>query len=240
MRFESDRETGLMPGFLQEAEDAIFAGRDFARRLARSNLVVGSSAMMRKTSLDKVGLHPLDMPFAADWYMWALLALHGDVGYIAEPLVNYRWHPQNMTQAHQANRIAMEDEIRLRWRIRQKAREAGAEDVTRAFEDALVVNYATRLAEKRDRDWTQGLTMEEFDRSLDTHAADAAERAMIRRRVLRILADCFSFLGKRHHAAGDLARARRCYGWAIQQNPAKLKTLARWLWLTASGTTKQR
>jgi len=233
------KDSEVMASFAHGDRDTVFRGRDFLHKLALGDCVAAPAGMVRRTCYENLSLFPLDLPYAGDWFLWCLFALHYDVAYFAEPMVCHRWHAQNMFKAHQANRIAVEDEIRLRWRIRQKAREAGAADVARAFEDALAVNYAMRLAEKRDRDWADGLTTEEFERSLDTYAADAAERAMIRGRVMRTLADCFSFLGKRHQTAGDLAGARRCYGWAIQQNPTKLKTLARWLWLTASGATRQ-
>jgi len=239
MKLEDGKEVEVMSAFVHGDCDTVFRGREFLQKLALGNSIASPAGMVRRTCYDNLALFPLDLPYAGDWFLWSLFALHYDVAYFAEPMVCHRWHAQNMTKACLANRIAMEDEIKVCWRVRSKAREARAENVAQAFEDALVISYATRLAHKRDRDRADGLTMEEFDRSLDTHAAGAAERAMIRRRVMHALADCFSFLGKRHQANGDLAGARRCYGWAVQQNPAKLKTVARWLWLAIGGAAKK-
>ena len=71
--------------------DRVIPGAEaFQSYLTRSHNVLLSSAVMRRAAI--LGALPLPDMLCADFWMWLHLAQHGDVGYLAAPLVTYRQH----------------------------------------------------------------------------------------------------------------------------------------------------
>lgn len=69
--------------------------REFVRFLQGHN-VCCSSVMVRRRLYEIVGM--FDPRFlCADFHLWLRLALHGDIGYVAEPLVEMRVHADTIT-----------------------------------------------------------------------------------------------------------------------------------------------
>lgn len=82
------------------AETAVFAGRSYVHRLmVRGNLVCAPAVLMRRSALLAAGRFNPALGFAADYEMWMKLSVLGDVGFLPEPLVRYRWHAANATHA---------------------------------------------------------------------------------------------------------------------------------------------
>src|SRR5438093_8071522 len=134
IRFDSHRETTLYGS--QGDRDIVFAGEVFVRALARGNSVPAASGLVRKSYYETLGAFPLDLPFAGDWYIWALFALHGDVGYMAEPMVGWRVHANNMTHSFTSRPAAlMRDEIMVLVRVRDHARAQGQVAATCVYDD---------------------------------------------------------------------------------------------------------
>src|SRR4051812_28740704 len=104
---------------IQGATDALMNGHEFVERLVHWNSVWVPAVMARREAYERAGYFPLDLPFSGDWYLWCHFALHGDVGYLAEPMVNYRLHDANMTNGY-VERVAlvMAQEAEVRWRIK--------------------------------------------------------------------------------------------------------------------------
>ena len=66
--------------------------------LLRGNQVgTPSSVMVEKCWFEKTGGFDLKLSHSADWDMWIRLSQHIDFAYVDEPLLQYRWHDNNMS-----------------------------------------------------------------------------------------------------------------------------------------------
>jgi cellulose synthase/poly-beta-1,6-N-acetylglucosamine synthase-like glycosyltransferase len=66
---------------------------------AYSNPIVHSSAMFRRETVGAVGGYPEIYVYAQDLALWLKLAERGEIGMVAEPLVDLREHARQATQA---------------------------------------------------------------------------------------------------------------------------------------------
>ena len=79
-------------------EDFVQAGHNFFEQLiAANNIICCPSVIARKACYETLGGFDPRLPFATDWEMWLRIALFYQVGYLAEPLINYRQHEENET-----------------------------------------------------------------------------------------------------------------------------------------------
>src|SRR4051812_1598733 len=92
MGLRDGRETEIVGWADLRREDGGLEGRKSLRRLLQSNCVLPPSALVRRACYDKLGMSPLDFPFAGAWSLWCIFALDFDVAYFSEPMVNYREH----------------------------------------------------------------------------------------------------------------------------------------------------
>lgn len=84
------------------AEQSIFKGNDyFGYMLWGDNLICCPSVMMRTACYQQIGLYDDRLPFTLDWEMWMRAALHFDIGYIDDMLIQYRIHANNETNNFQ-------------------------------------------------------------------------------------------------------------------------------------------
>ena len=137
---EEGRETKFLDYSAPAERDMIFRGHDFLKILLKFDCVVAASSMARKACYEKLGLFPLNLLHSGDWYMWGLFALHYDVGYFAEPMVNYRHHDLAMTNLLK-NRdiyIWINDDIATLQRFKEHAKAAGHTHLLRHCRDAIV------------------------------------------------------------------------------------------------------
>src|SRR4051812_2463554 len=86
------KETALLEYSRCEPHDRVVPGHEWLRRLLRLNVVLAASGLVRRECYERFSLFPLDMPWACDWYLWSLYALHRDVAYFEEPMICYREH----------------------------------------------------------------------------------------------------------------------------------------------------
>jgi hypothetical protein len=220
MRFHGATETLEYGSHGQE--DRVVDGGGFARSLARGNSVPAASGMVRKTYYDRFGMFPLDLPFAGDWYMWALFALHGDVAYLAEPMVGWRVHEGNMTHSFTRRPMAlMRDEIMVLVRVRDHARAEGKTAIARVYDDAIVNYYAWRISAGLTPDGGGRMTPEQLDDSLAEWCRDEKERR-------RILARARTAFGDVCYEAGDMAGALQWYGTALRSGLPTARVLAKY------------
>ncbi len=74
-------------------EDKVWAGDKFFQTVLRvGNLVTAPTVLMRREWIARLGGFDPRLTYTLDFEMWLRLALHADVGYIAEPLVHLRRH----------------------------------------------------------------------------------------------------------------------------------------------------
>jgi glycosyltransferase involved in cell wall biosynthesis len=221
MKFKDDGETTIY-GAYGEA-DAIFNGPEFLRdKLLKGNGVCAPAGMVRRQCYKQCGSFPLDLPFAGDWYMWCTFSFSFDVGYLAEPMVGYRDHELNMTKAFMARADALiGDDFKVLWRIHQMAKDAEDLEFVRVSEGAIAAHYSYRVADKIRDIASIGLTLDEFETSLQQHCTDTVLTA-------QIMATVYAKAGDQHYDERDFETARRCYARAIRENPSSLRTCVKY------------
>jgi hypothetical protein len=215
------RETTLVDYSRHADRDTVFEGPAFVRRLLAGNTIVAASGMARRECYTRAGFFPLDLPYSADWYIWCMFALQWDVAYVAEPMVNYRWHSASMgsqLRTHDLRRCVFDD-LTVLYRVRAAAAAAGHDEIVEASRRPLAVVYARGLARiAGDGQGPPALTPEEFEASLARHL-DPAEARYVRARAWAAVADwCYRW--------GDLTAARRCSWAALRQDWRMPKVLA--------------
>jgi hypothetical protein len=222
---EDGRETAIVKWATLDEPDSILDGRRLLRRLLESNCVLAPAGMVRRECYDRVGAFPLDLPFAGDWFLWCAMALHFDVAYFAEPMVNYRQHSQSMTDTLIANdtRRLSRDDFAVRWRMKEMIEAGGDAELARHCRSTIVDNYIHGLTSKKWKGTKFRMSLEEFDQSLATHSRDAEEREALRREVL-------AGVGQHLHWDTDLEVDLRLYELAIQHG----RGFNRKLWMTYS------
>jgi glycosyltransferase involved in cell wall biosynthesis len=183
---QDGRDAGIVPWARLDEPNTVIGGRTLLRRLVRANCVLAPSGMVRRDCYERLGGFPLDLPFAGDWFLWCLFALHYDVAYFAEPMVDYREHSGSMTGAMIADDIRRlsADDFAVRWRMLERIRQVGDDALARDCMDAIVDDYTNSLAGKSWRGTKYRMRLEEFERSLALYAPDAGEREQVRRTVL--------------------------------------------------------
>jgi len=216
------QETGLIAYSRCEPQDCIMSGHVWLRRLIRGNLVVAAAGMVRRECYEQLGAFPLNMPWAGDWYLWCLFALHHDVAYFEEPMVCYRDHDLSMTnQLTRTQALACcEEEIEIQWDIKNRADKAGFAAMSGACLDAVSHVYATATARKRFGLPTPIMTVDQFEESLCRNTASERERKWLRSSV-------FAAMGSEYYWQGDIAAAARSYDAALAVNPLQPRVIAK-------------
>jgi glycosyltransferase involved in cell wall biosynthesis len=214
MKFQGSQETEVVSWSEHGAQNAIFKGHDFFRKLLLGNCVVAPTGMVRKECYDKVSVFPLDMPNAGDWYLWCIFALHFDAAYIAKPMVCYRVHDSNMSVTLTKNDppVIVADNIAVRWRIKKKAEELGSDSIVSLCKDAIATYYANMVAAQMYENNVFGLTLEECEWSVPQYARDENEAREMCARV-------YAALGDQCYLRRDFAQAQHYYGWVLQRQP---------------------
>ena len=203
---------------LHGSKDVVFRGDDFLKRLLVRNCVATPAVLVRKSSYDRMGAFPLDLPYAGDWYQWCRHALFGDVAYLAEPMVCYRLHALNMTKEYLDRPAgAISDEVAVRWRIKETAEQMKLNSVAAAALCGIAGDYASRVTQRVAENSRFGMTLDEFESSLAAHCHRASE-------TLRIRAAVSAALGDLHYHRSDTGAAARYYRQAIRQYPGNLPT----------------
>jgi glycosyltransferase involved in cell wall biosynthesis len=221
MRFRDGRELAVYGACGDQ--DAVWKGREFLMgRLLHGNIVPAASGLVRRTCYDRTGLFPPDLPFAGDWYMWSVLALHWKVGYFAEPMVGWRDHELNMTKSFRTRgRLLVADELEVLWRVFNLACQLPDPILVRTARQALADYHAYRVLMKaRDVD-AVGLTLQECEEMICRRDAPRRVSAMVRATV-------YAALGDHYYDGGDLGQARACYWRSVRQDASALRTVVKY------------
>lgn len=203
--------------------DVTFRNHEFTRRLLQSNCVSAPTGLVRRTAYDKVGLFPLDLPFAGDWYIWLALALHFDVAYLAEPMVNYRVHDLNMTKTCMKDMSGIVTEgMAIRWRLQRMIEAKGDAALEAYATTCMAYFYAALLAgTARVHGEPVGLSLEDFERSVAAGARSPEKAAALRALV-------YAAAGDESYGVGDRANAAAHYARALTAKPRALRTAAKY------------
>lgn len=203
--------------------DAVFRNHKFTRRLLQANCVPAPAGLVRRSAYDKIGLFPLDLPFAGDWYVWLAIALQFDVAYFAEPMVNYRVHELNMTKTcmQDLGAVVREGET-IRWRLQRMIEATGNAELEAYATTCMAYFYAALLARTaRVHGEPVGLSIEDFEASLARNARSRAKASALR-------AMTYAAAGDECYGAGDRPAARRHYARALTAQPRAMRTAAKY------------
>ena len=86
-------------------EDTLWGGLEYFRTLLlNGNRVCAPTVLARRSALLEQGGFDPDLGFACDYAMWLRLCLTYRVGFLARPLVRYRWHGGNASHAYRFGR----------------------------------------------------------------------------------------------------------------------------------------
>ncbi|MHA3774168.1 glycosyltransferase family 2 protein [Verrucomicrobiota bacterium sgz303538] len=195
-------------------KDRIITGRELVKKLIRGNTTVCSSVLVRRECYERLGLFPLNMPWAGDWYLWCLFALYYDVGYFAEPMVCYREHENSMTNKLWSEDVTSccEEDIMIPWEIKRKADSLGDDEVSRSCLDGIVDMYTKSAVSNRYRMNTPSMRVGEVKDSVAKNASTEGEADFV---IARVLAG----MGSERYWSGDLANAAEFYRRAIESDP---------------------
>jgi glycosyltransferase involved in cell wall biosynthesis len=180
----------IVEGVLRR-HDKVYDGKDFLKTLLKGNCIIAASGMVRRACYDTCGSFPLDLPYAGDWLLWCLFALHYRVAYFSEPMVNYRAHELSMTNylmSHDSA-LALREGFPVLWRVRKQAQQAGANDIVRECEIRLARLYGMHLVGGKYGSWTYGMTEEELEASLVQETISGADQDWIRARAWETVGD---------------------------------------------------
>lgn len=180
-------ETGLLEYSVLGEADRIIRGRDLLFRLLSKNHVLAAAGMVRRECYERFGSFPLDLPFAGDWYLWCLFALHYDIAYFAEPMVNYREHEQTMTNSlvRKDILILVRDDLEVRWRMRRAIEQINDVHLLAECDNVLVRDYAEIMT----RESFKGvklprMSVEGLDESLRASEQRMTKRDELRGRIM--------------------------------------------------------
>jgi glycosyltransferase involved in cell wall biosynthesis len=229
IEFQDGKERGVAR-FDYGNEDRVWDGPAFLARLVRCNCIALSSGMVRRECYDKVGLFPLDMPHAGDWYLWCVLALHGRVAYFSEPMVLCRVHDQSLTNAlnREEAAICLIDELNVLWRVRQQAELAGIFSLRSTCNQSLGRRAARALHSGPAGGEYPGLSRTDFEAILKSHVTDANDEEDIRALV-------YTSLGDEQYWHGEYREAARSYWLGLKLRPRRLKTWTKYALLGTGG-----
>jgi len=224
IKLERGIETGV-EGRL-ESKDTTFDGTTLLAKLLKGNRIPAASGMVRRTCYDRCGQFPLDLPYAGDWYLWCLFALHYDVAYFAEPMVNYRAHELSMTNYLLNHRLtpALEEGHTVLWRIRDQARQIGHAGVVKQCTARLVRLYGAHIIGGVFENQLYRMSEEELESSLNRASVTLPEANWIRARIWMAAGDCSFKLN-------DVTNAGRYYRRALQYHPGLISVRLRQLLL---------
>lgn len=192
-------------------------GKFFVRLVQETNIISGSSALVRKEFYDRFGLWPMDIPHAADCYIFSLMALYYGVVYLPQPMMAWRRHELQWTEQYENEmaHVKASSDIAVRWRLRAHARQQGMEEAAAVCETALVDDYVERLVQYQTKQWKYGLTLEAFESSLRAHA-ESDERDRIHARIITKLFPRLIETGDQCYSYGDVGPAKSCYLLALR------------------------
>lgn len=224
------KETEILPYSRYAEKDMTIKGHKLLEKLSRTNFVLSASGLVRRDCYETLGVFPLDMPFACDWYLWALFALHYDVAYFAEPMVAYRTHEMSMTThltRKSANACCQED-VAVPWAIKRKADEAGFEGVSKSCLRALGEIYGKSVASNQYGMDAPSLSLDELENSLTQNSSNQSELQILRAYV-------FAAIGNEYYWRKETDLAARYYRSALRESPWLLKVWVKRLLLASGG-----
>jgi hypothetical protein len=224
------KEVGIASWTDLGEEDRIWEGPSFLMQLIQGDCVVLSAAMVRKECYEKFGLFSLEMPHANDWYLWCVLSLHYQVGYLAKPMVFVRMHEESLTSAFNqgGNPLCVIDELTALWSAARLAEEAGVISDRRAFNESIATMAARALTYGQRGRAMPGLSESDLETLLRKHVKDPSDEDDFRARVHMVVGD-------EEFWHGNHKKAASAYWQAIKLRPLWMRAWVKSLLLRTGG-----
>jgi Glycosyl transferase family 2 len=224
VEFQGGEEKGVSKWADDGDEDHIWKDGSFFHRLIEANCVVACAFFVRKECYPK-GPYQLDVPWASDWYVACMIAMHFDVAYLSEPMVWVRIHEESLTTecSRDYARLCIGDELRVLRRVGREAELAGIPSLRGACEAALI-RRAVRLLGAGLKDEFPGMSLANFETILEDRVDSSEERKEMQ-------ASVYTSLGDEQYWKGEREQATRSYRLALSARPWRLKTLGKYLLL---------
>lgn len=225
VELQGEKELGVAR-FDYGNQDRIWDGPAFLARLVRCNCIAQSSGMVRKECYNKVGLFPLDMPHAGDWYLWCVLALHYRIAYFSEPMVWCRVHEESLTTLFNRGdaSVCVFDELNVLWRVRRQAELAGVPSLRGACNVSIARRAARALNSGPSVRARPGLSEDDFEAMIRRHVTGSQDEEDIRARV-------YTSLGDEQFWDGEYRKATRSYWLGLRLRPWWLKSWTKYILL---------
>lgn len=224
------KEVGIASWTDLGEQDRVWEGASFLMRLIQGDCVVLSAAMVQKEFYEKYGKFSLEMPHANDWYLWCVLSLHGQVGYLAEPMVFVRMHEESLTSAFNqgGNPLCIMDELTALWSAARLAEEAGVISDRRAFNESISTMAGRALTYGQRGRAMPGLSEADLDTLIERHVKDQNDESDFRARLQMVVGDEKFWHGEHKEAA-------KAYWQAIKLRPWRMRAWVKYL-LLRTGT----
>jgi len=224
-------ETGIAKYSVVADRNTFFTGHDFLKVLLYADVVIAGSGMVRRACYERFGAFPLDLPYAGDWYMWCLFALHYDVAYLAEPMVNYRGHDLSMTNVlrNKNIEILVKDNLNVLWRTMHNARVARYGDVEQMSLKALAYEYARYVTGSKYPGYQ--MAWGDLDESIAALSSSKTEAKEVKARI-------FVSVGDQYFTCGDIARSQDAYIRALKVKLLLIAAIAKLLILKFGPITR--
>ena len=85
---------------LQSESTPMRGGDIFVALMRESNFITTSSVMIRKDVFDALGGFSPELRTAEDWDLWLRVAARHEIGFVPEPLVQYRLQPGSLSRSY--------------------------------------------------------------------------------------------------------------------------------------------
>jgi glycosyltransferase involved in cell wall biosynthesis len=148
--------------WVEEAtEDFVEDGVAYLRKLLlRGDCVCAPAVVARREKLLAVEGFDEQLGYACDYEMWMKLCVEGKVGFVAQPLVEYRWHRENASHAYQFERGAEEVAIAAANALQYYEGRTGRREEVVILREAVAVLSTVRVwlahAERGREGWERG------------------------------------------------------------------------------------
>jgi len=130
--------------------------------------VCGPAAMIRKSFFLEIGGYRPELPRNADWYLFGALGMAHDVGYVAEPMANFRFHGSSLDHQwkKQSPEFCREQDIATLQLLSRRAEALGRWTLAWAYQ-AQIPRALVRLGRQAYNNGLLGSARENFRLALN-------------------------------------------------------------------------
>ncbi|MBI3245238.1 MAG: glycosyltransferase [Deltaproteobacteria bacterium] len=135
-----------------QADFIVEGCRYFRKLLFHENCICAPTVVTRREALLALGGFDENLSYACDYEMWMKLCVENRVGFLAQPLVRYRWHEKNASHLFRFGRGEEENALaRLRALDFYRAKQPQSEECEIVTDAALALQKVRARLEELER-----------------------------------------------------------------------------------------